>query len=988
MTKRKSLLTLCMAFVMCLCMGFGFGGSMDTVYAEGETDTRQVISKINATSNINEIVDYGNSVIEPTFNIVDGAPAYFNNSGSGSWKKKNGSNWENYTNATFMEGTYIYNVQIRIDDKFGTTHVLDKNGINVSVDGETWVNSSETLIYDTYSFSLVTSVECEVVAPADAPLNFIKDNKWDIKELHLNQALTSFSVAGGATGGTAPYNFAKVSGPDWINVSADGTVSGTPTTVGTNADLVISVTDSASTPATKEITLKVDNTYLRPEDREVISVIRATSNIGENLGYGKALFTPEFNITEGVQAYFSSSMGNWFKKEGENLKKYTETTFTEGVFVYQTQIRVDDEFGRTHVLNKDGISVYIDDKLCVNNEKPDVYDTYSYIYSKITEYEIIKPTPVAITDELVPVTELEKAFNDAPQEPTFGGTLSRGTDYEVSYTVKPDSPGLLFSDKPLNAGVYVVTVTGKGLYENSFTKEFVITKAERDVPVGLLANPISCAEGVGEISGVTEIMEYRKVGDVGFIRCTSTKITGLSAGEYEIRYIEDENHFASDVAKVIIAINHNFGEEIAKQEPTCSSVGMQAHYYCSRCAKYFDTSKTEKTIEELIIPIDSNAHNFGDLVAKQPATCIAEGMEAHYKCVECAKYFDTSKTEKTIEELTIPIDSNAHNFGDLVAKQPATCIAEGMEAHYKCVACENYFDEHKNKTTEEALKLAISPYYGHNFGFWQEEVYATCKNPGRKGYKVCSICEKKYDASNREIIDFVIPVNPDGHELDDLIDEVPATCKDPGAKAHRDCRLCGKHCDPITKKEIADLTIPVTGDHTFGAWKDEVPSTTTEFGTKAHKDCTVCGKHFDSNGNEIADLRIAKIGTTKVTVNGGTGEDFYEIGSKATVVAAAPAEGKRFKHWQDANGNILSTNASYTFTVAENMSLTAVYEDINPTQNKAKQGLSGGQIAGIVVVSVLFVGMSGFAIYWFAIKKKTFVDLGMAIKNLFKKKKQ
>lgn len=301
MTKRKSLLlTLCMALVMCLCLGFGFGGSMDTVYAEGETDTRQVISKINATSNINEIVGYGSSVIEPTFNIVEGAPAYFCNSGSGSWKKKNGSNWENYTNATFMEGTYFYNVQIRIDDEFGTTHVLDKNGINVSVDGENWANRSETLIYDTYSYIWVSSAEYVVVAPADAPLNFIKDKKWDIKELYPNQALTSFSVAGGVTGGTAPYNIAKVSGPDWINVSADGTVFGTPTTVGANADLVISVTDSASTPETREITLKVDNTYVLPEDREVISVIRATSNIGENLGYGKALFTPEFIITEGV----------------------------------------------------------------------------------------------------------------------------------------------------------------------------------------------------------------------------------------------------------------------------------------------------------------------------------------------------------------------------------------------------------------------------------------------------------------------------------------------------------------------------------------------------------------------------------------------------------------------------------------------------------------------------------------------------------------
>lgn len=66
---------------------------------------------------------------------------------------------------------------------------------------------------------------------------------------------------------------------------------------------------------------------------------------------------------------------------------------------------------------------------------------------------------------------------------------------------------------------------------------------------------------------------------------------------------------------------------------------------------------------------------------------------------------------------------------------------------------------------------------------------------------------------------------------------------------------------------------------------------------------------------------------------------------------------------------------------------TAVYEDkssgggeITPTPDK-KDGLSGGQIAGIVIGTLLFAGIGGFAIFWFAIKKKNFKDLGEAFKR-------
>ena len=612
-------------------------------------------------------------------------------------------------------------------------------------------------------------------------------------------------------------------------------------------------------------------------------------------------------------------------------------------------------------------------------EETDLHIPVSTI-TATSNYKVEKTTTVAITDELVPVTDLEKVFNETAQEPTFGGTLVRGTDFEVSYAVKAGSIDMLdFSGKPVGAGTYIVTVTGKGAYEGSFTKEFVINKAARsDVPVGLIANPISCRDGSGTIDGVTTAMEYRKVGDADYTKCTSNKITGLAAGEYEVRYAENENYLASADVTVTIAISHNFGTLIEETPATCIDNGMKAHYYCSDCGKFFDESKNETTETALTIPA-TGVHTFGTLIDETPATCIAGGMKAHYKCTVCGKYFDADKNETTEEALTIPA-TGVHTFGALIDEAPATCIAGGMKAHYKCTVCGKYFDENKNETTEEALKTPISPYYGHSFGFWVEEQYATCQAPGRKGYKHCSICNKDYDASNTEITDWVIPVNPDGHELGDLVAEVPATCKDTGVKEHRDCRLCGKHCDPITRKEIADLTIPTTNNHTYGELIPEVPATTTEFGVKEHKDCSVCGKHFDKDGNEITDLRIAKIGTHNVVINGES--KFYAHGESVTVTAE-DKDGKVFKGWKDESGEIVSTEKSYTFKVTGATTLTAVYEDAPA----AKKGLSGGAIAGIVIGSVAVAGIGGFAVLWFAVKKKTFADLIAAIKALFSKKK-
>ena len=210
-----------------------------------------------------------------------------------------------------------------------------------------------------------------------------------------------------------------------------------------------------------------------------------------------------------------------------------------------------------------------------------------------------------------------------------------------------------------------------------------------------------------------------------------------------------------------------------------------------------------------------------------------------------------------------------------------------------------------------------------------------------------------------------------------------ATCKEKGKMKY----TATFENTAFTKQE-KEVDIDFT-PHTFGAWKDEIPATTEDFGTKGHKDCTVCGKHFDKDGNEITELRIAKIGTHNVVINGES--KFYAHGESVTVTAE-DKDGKVFKGWQDASGKIVSTDKSYTFKVSGEKTLTAVYDDkpsgggeITPPAKK--DGLSGGAIAGIVIGSVAVAGIGGFAVLWFAVKKKTFADLITAIKALFTKKK-
>ena len=260
------------------------------------------------------------------------------------------------------------------------------------------------------------------------------------------------------------------------------------------------------------------------------------------------------------------------------------------------------------------------------------------------------------------------------------------------------------------------------------------------------------------------------------------------------------------------------------------------------------------TFKEIPVTIIDHTHSI-TLVPKTPKTCTTDGNKEHYKCNVCGDLFADAKGVNVLTEEQVKIPAE-HEYGDLVPKQEPTCTQTGMQTHYKCSVCKKYFDESKIEKTVAELTISINP-NAHELGDLVAEVPATCKDTGVKAHKDCNRCKKHYDESGNEITDLTIPINPNAHELGDLVAEVPATCKDTGVKAHKDCNRCNKHYDE-SGNEIIDLTISINPNaHDFGAWTDEVPATCVATGTKGHKDCNRCNKHYDKSGNEITDLTIS-----------------------------------------------------------------------------------------------------------------------------------
>lgn len=476
----------------------------------------------------------------------------------------------------------------------------------------------------------------------------------------------------------------------------------------------------------------------------------------------------------------------------------------------------------------------------------------------------------------------------------------------------------------------------------------------------------------GQITGVTISPENTSVPKGGQRQFTATVI---GYGDFDKSVTWNVYYNSSDDTKI-----SQDGVLTVGIDETSTTIGVEA-------------KSKGGYLREIPVTIINHTHTT-TLVPEKPKTCTTDGNKEHYKCNVCGDLFEDAGAVKSLTEEKVKIPAG-HEYGDLVPKQEPTCKQTGMQAHYKCSVCNKYFDESKTEKTEAELTIPVNP-NAHDFGAWIEEVPATCKDTGVKAHEDCNRCNRHFDESGNEITDLTIPTN-DNHDWNAWVSNGNGThtrtCK--RDSDHKETGTCSGGTATCTTKAVCNVCRTTYGDtapHDYGELIPEVPATTEDFGVKEHKDCKVCGRHFDKDGNEITELKIAKIGTHNVIVNGES--KFYAHGESVTVTAE-DKEGKEFVGWKDESGKIVSTKKEYTFEVKDEMVLTAVYQDKAPGGGTIdgeiapapdKNGLSGGQIAGIVIGSLAGVGIVGFAIFWFVVKKKSFAELISAIKALFNKK--
>lgn len=301
------------------------------------------------------------------------------------------------------------------------------------------------------------------------------------------------------------------------------------------------------------------------------------------------------------------------------------------------------------------------------------------------------------------------------------------------------------------------------------------------------------------------------------------------------------------------------------------------------------------------------------------------------------------------------IDAAPHTFGEWTVIKPATEDEKGSRER-SCSVC-------SYKQTEEIDKL---PHTHNPASAWT--------NDATGHWHACSGCNEKLDfAAHTPDRAEATETEPVKCSVCDYI-ITPAlghTTHTPEENWRYDennhwhkCKGCSEQLDKAT--------------HTYGDWTVTKQPTATESGEK-ERTCSVCGyKQIETVPMTGESEKVA------ITVTGGNGGGSYNVGDTVTVTANAPAEGKKFDGWY-VNGEKVSSDNSYTFTVTEGITLEARYVntsggEINPPAEN--EGLSGGAIAGIVVGSVAVAGIGEFAIFWFVVKKKSFADL-LAI---FKKK--
>ena len=692
--------------ILILIMILGMILSINTVvYAE---DEREIVSEVLGESvDIESIPDWGANCIMPTIDVTEEEQRAYFDTTNGNWQRKEGNEWQDYSSSEcFRSGTWRYRCNIYIKNggsypDAGDTHKLAEQ-ITVKVNNELWT-ADKSVINSNNSRAMVYSKEYEIEEP-DVMVVFNSEIA-SIEKSRVGIPINTVSLSTYVEGGTKPYIFSKISGPDWINVSSDGIVSGTPTSVGDNARLKISVKDSSNPKTTEEIDIYVAKTEINLNDRITISKVTATSNIDSIPQYGESLTKPNITVTSGEPAYFLPDNGTWQRKNN-NTGSWEDVigtgNFEEGIWRFTCRIYIDNQgenptAGDTHKLASQ-IEVKVNDTDWNANPTDYVEEIHRSVAKVFSpEYYLTEPGYYVVSFEsnggsFVKSQTVQKGKKaDEPTKPTKEGYAFVGWYKEKTLNNKFD-----FDADTISAHTVLYAKWLK-YYTISAKTSWDGTNAER-----------------GEVEGAGTY----KDGD---------SVT-LKAKPADGFYFEAWKE----------------GESVVSTNPTYSFTAKK--------------DRTLKAIVQEIIPYEVKFETFGGTsipnqtvwtnnpYATKPENPTKQGygFDGWYADEQFKNPFDFSKNKIEHDETRIYAKWHKHTGTNISAK-PASCKATGNTSYYKCTICNKTFKD-ANSTQEIAVASTIIPKLSHQAKeerISKEKTKATLKKDGKivKKYQTkCTLC--------------------------------------------------------------------------------------------------------------------------------------------------------------------------------------------------------------------------------------------------------